>query len=106
MPADGHPRRAARGCQRRTLRWLADDPLGPEDAAGDGGDAHDTRLAPLYRRGGMGWVMAFEVHTLMSGIMFGESPRWHENRLWFSDWGAQEVIAVDQTGNGEVILQV
>jgi sugar lactone lactonase YvrE len=50
--------------------------------------------------------MAFEVHTVMNGIMFGESPRWHENRLWFSDWGAQEVIAVDLTGNSEVILRV
>jgi sugar lactone lactonase YvrE len=54
----------------------------------------------------MGWVMAFELHTLMTGIMFGESPRWHENRLWFSDWGAQEVIAVDLSGNSEVILKV
>ena len=47
-----------------------------------------------------------ELHTLMAGIMFGESPRWHENRLWFSDWGAQELIAVDLSGSSEVILQV
>jgi sugar lactone lactonase YvrE len=32
---------------------------------------------------------------LLSGILFGEQPRWHEDRLWFSDWGAREVIAVD-----------
>jgi sugar lactone lactonase YvrE len=50
--------------------------------------------------------MAFEPRTLMNGVMFGESPRWHENRLWFSDWGAQEVIAVDVTGDSEVILNV
>jgi sugar lactone lactonase YvrE len=50
--------------------------------------------------------MAFEVRPLMNGIMFGESPRWHENRLWFSDWGAHEVIAVDLTGDSEVILEV
>jgi sugar lactone lactonase YvrE len=50
--------------------------------------------------------MAFETRTLMNGIMFGESPRWHENRLWFSDWGAQEVIAVDLSGNSEVVLKV
>jgi sugar lactone lactonase YvrE len=47
-----------------------------------------------------------ELHTLMAGIMFGESPRWHENRLWFADWGAQELIAVDLGGQSEVILQV
>ena len=50
--------------------------------------------------------MALEVRTLMNGVRFGESPRWHENRLWFSDWGAQEVIAVDVTGDSEVILKV
>ena len=28
---------------------------------------------------------------LLTGIVFGESPRWHDGRLWFSDWGAREV---------------
>src|SRR6266516_2113594 len=46
-----------------------------------------------------------ELRTLMSGLVFGEQPRWHEGRLWFSDWGTQEVIAVDLDGNGEVILR-
>jgi sugar lactone lactonase YvrE len=45
-----------------------------------------------------------ELHTLMTGLVFGEQPRWHEDRLWFSDWGAQQVIAVDLEGNDEVIL--
>ena len=45
-----------------------------------------------------------ELRTLMTGIEFGESPRWHDERLWFSDWGAQEIIAVDLEGNGEVIV--
>jgi sugar lactone lactonase YvrE len=47
-----------------------------------------------------------EVQTLMTGIAFGESPRWHDDRLWFSDWGAQEVVAVDLEGNSEVIVRV
>jgi sugar lactone lactonase YvrE len=47
-----------------------------------------------------------EPQTLMTGILFGESPRWHDNRLWFSDWGAQELIAVDLEGNSEVIVRV
>jgi sugar lactone lactonase YvrE len=42
--------------------------------------------------------------TLMNGLAFGESPRWHDGRLWVSDWGAQELIAVDLEGNSEVIL--
>jgi len=47
-----------------------------------------------------------ELRTLLSGLVFGEQPRWHEGRLWFSDWGTQQVIAVDLDGNSEVILQV
>ena len=47
-----------------------------------------------------------ELHVLMTGIAFGESPRWHEGRLWFCDWGAQEVIAVDLDGRSEVIARV
>jgi sugar lactone lactonase YvrE len=38
--------------------------------------------------------------VILQGIVFGESPRWHDGRLWFSDWGAGEVISVRQTGNG------
>ena len=47
-----------------------------------------------------------EPRILMTGIALGESPRWHEGRLWFSDWGAQEVIAVDAEGKSEVIARV
>jgi sugar lactone lactonase YvrE len=46
------------------------------------------------------------LQILMSGLTFGESPRWHEDRLWFSDWGAHEVIAVDIEGKSEVIVRV
>jgi sugar lactone lactonase YvrE len=49
---------------------------------------------------------ADKTQILMSGIAMGESPRWHENRLWFSDWGAQETIAVDLQGKSEVMVQV
>src|SRR4029450_4445140 len=48
---------------------------------------------------------ASEPQRLMTGILFGEQPRWHEDRLWFSDWGAREVIAVDLEGNSEVMLR-
>jgi sugar lactone lactonase YvrE len=46
-----------------------------------------------------------EVATLLTGVSMGESPRWHEDRLWFSDWGAQEIIAVEMSGKSEVILR-
>ena len=44
--------------------------------------------------------------TLLVGLVFGESPRWHHDRLWLADWGAQEVVAVDLDGNSEVIARV
>ena len=44
-----------------------------------------------------------EPPILMSGLVVGESPRWHEGCLWFSNWGAQEIVAVDLEGNGEVV---
>jgi len=46
-----------------------------------------------------------EIGTLLTGLAMGESPRWHENRLWFSDWGAQEIVAVDLDGNREVVVR-
>ena len=46
-----------------------------------------------------------DVHVLLNGRVFGEQPRWHEDRLWFSDWGTQEVIAVDLRGDSEVMLK-
>jgi len=30
----------------------------------------------------------------MAVLAFGESPRWHDDRLWFSDWGAQTVVDI------------
>ena len=46
-----------------------------------------------------------DLETLVTGIVFGESPRWHDGRLWFSDWGTQEIIAVDPEGKSEVIVR-
>lgn len=47
-----------------------------------------------------------EVTTLLTGIALGESPRWHDGRLWFADWGAQELLAVDLGGRAEVVASV
>ena len=46
-----------------------------------------------------------DLHLLLDGLAFPESPRWHEGRLWFSDWGAHEVIAVDLEGKSEVVVR-
>src|SRR5215475_13876849 len=46
------------------------------------------------------------LQTLMTGLAIGESPRWHEDRLWFCNWGAQEVVAVDLDGKSEIVVHV
>jgi sugar lactone lactonase YvrE len=46
-----------------------------------------------------------ELEVLIEGLVFPEQPRWHQDRLWFSDWGPPEVIAVDTEGNNEVMLE-
>lgn len=43
---------------------------------------------------------------LLSGLAMGESPRWHEGRLWLCDWGTREIVAVDPDGASEVMLRV
>jgi sugar lactone lactonase YvrE len=47
-----------------------------------------------------------EMQTLLNGLAFGESPRWHDERLWVADWGTQEILAVDLEGKREVIVKV
>ena len=46
------------------------------------------------------------VRTLLAGRGLVESPRWHGDRLYFSDWSAGEVLAVDLGGRSEVIARV
>ncbi len=46
-----------------------------------------------------------EPRVFVSGLEFGESPRWHDGRLWVADWGTQQIIAIDAEGNREVTLQ-
>lgn len=47
-----------------------------------------------------------EVRTLVGGRGLVESPRWHGDRLYFSDWTAGEVVAVGPDGASEVVARV
>jgi sugar lactone lactonase YvrE len=47
-----------------------------------------------------------DLRTLTQGFTLGESPRWHDGRLWFCDWGARQVVATDLHGKSEVIAQL
>ncbi|HWM08306.1 MAG TPA: SMP-30/gluconolactonase/LRE family protein [Solirubrobacteraceae bacterium] len=46
-----------------------------------------------------------EATPLLSDLVIGESPRWHDGRLWFANWGAEEIVAVDLEGNAEVVAK-
>jgi sugar lactone lactonase YvrE len=47
-----------------------------------------------------------ETRVLLDGLSFGESPRWHDDRLWVCDWGAEQLLTVDLEGRVEVIAAV
>jgi sugar lactone lactonase YvrE len=47
-----------------------------------------------------------EIHTLLTGRGLLESPRWHGDRLYFSDWSAGEVVEADRAGASRVIAEV
>ena len=47
-----------------------------------------------------------EPKLLIDGLVFPESPRWRDGRLWVSDWGAHEVMAAGLDGSSEVVARV
>ena len=49
---------------------------------------------------------ATPARLVTEGLAFGESPRWHEGRLWLCNWGTGEIVAVNEDGNSEVMLTV
>jgi sugar lactone lactonase YvrE len=44
--------------------------------------------------------------VLAEGIYFGEGPRWHEGRLWFSDFHAHAVKSVSLAGDLRTELEI
>lgn len=46
------------------------------------------------------------VRTVLGGITFPEGPRWHEGRLWFSDFYTHRVIALTEAGWAETMAHV
>lgn len=44
--------------------------------------------------------------VLLEGLVFPEGPRWHQDRLWFSDMHGHKVMAVDIAGQAETIVEV
>jgi sugar lactone lactonase YvrE len=47
-----------------------------------------------------------EPRVLLDDIVMGESTRWHDGRVWFCDWGAGEVIVLDEGGKPDVVARI
>ena len=45
-------------------------------------------------------------HLLANDLVIGESARWHDGRVWLSNWGAQEILAFDLAGQREVVTRL
>jgi sugar lactone lactonase YvrE len=46
------------------------------------------------------------VRDVASGFSFLECPRWHDGRLWLSDFYTHRVLAVDESGVVETIVEL
>jgi sugar lactone lactonase YvrE len=47
-----------------------------------------------------------EFTTLLKDLALVESPRWHDDRLVFSDWAAGEVLSVDLNGARDLVTRI
>ena len=47
-----------------------------------------------------------DLPVLLNGLGFAEGPRWHDDRLVFSDMGTKQVISVDLDGKAEELCVV
>jgi sugar lactone lactonase YvrE len=44
--------------------------------------------------------------VLVEGLYFGEGPRWHDGRLWFSDFYDHAVKSMDTNGAVRIELEI
>ena len=48
----------------------------------------------------------FEARVVREGLGFGEGPRWHDGRLWFSDFYRHGIFSVDADARDERLEHV
>ncbi len=51
-------------------------------------------------------MVVLTTKTLLEGLGFTESPRWHNDKLWFSDMEGHKVMTVDLEGNPDTIIEM
>jgi sugar lactone lactonase YvrE len=52
------------------------------------------------------FVETVEPLPFIDGIVYGEGPRWHDGRLWFSDGPAGRVYSASETGDVAVEVEI
>ena len=50
--------------------------------------------------------MTLKTKLLLDGLMFPEGPRWHQNKLWFTDQHARQIKTVDINGDSQLIAKL
>ncbi|KAF6655162.1 SMP-30/gluconolactonase/LRE family protein [Paenibacillus polymyxa] len=50
--------------------------------------------------------MKYETKILLDELVWGEGPRWHEQKLWFLDIFGKKVMKVDINGKAEIVVDV
>jgi sugar lactone lactonase YvrE len=91
---------ATTSTQRPILRAL-DRPARPNMAPRGG-------LPPDGARPGghMADIETLDAHPFVSGFVYGEGPRWHVDRLWFSDGPGGKVYSAGESGDLRVEVEV
>ena len=55
---------------------------------------------------GEGQPSTREMTVVLDGYSYLECPRWHDGRLWVSDFYTNQVVATDGRGSTEVMAEV
>jgi sugar lactone lactonase YvrE len=50
--------------------------------------------------------MTAPARVVVDDLLFPEGPRWHDGRLWFSDMHDHRVVALNEDGNAETVVEV
>lgn len=51
-------------------------------------------------------MMSVKPTVIIDNLAFPESPRWHNDRLYVSDWGGQELITLNQQSQRAVVAEI
>jgi sugar lactone lactonase YvrE len=81
----------------------------PTVTTNDGGSRQEDLTHAQARCGRMARPRGKETHmpelrTLIDGLDFGEGPRWHDGKLWYSDFYQHRVFTVTVDGRRETVL--